>query len=92
MQKTIIRNLKSHYGSRWKCDNASVHSRVILQMILPGKTLAADCKLVYPNIENLYIDQLGQYQNILLVNPPRFKYKTLQQLKQQIEVFYSNNH
>jgi hypothetical protein len=84
MQKNLIRDLKSHYGSRWKCKNSTVHSRVILQMLCPGKTLAIDCKIVYPKIELLDVDQTGQYQNVLALNPLRFKYKTLQQIQDQI--------
>lgn len=84
MQKKLLRDLKSHYSSRWRCKENTVHARVVSSMLGPGTTLAIDCGVVYPKIENLQVDQPGQYHNVLALNSLRFKYKTLQQLQDQV--------
>jgi hypothetical protein len=84
MQKNIIRSLKSHYGDRWRCDDNSIHSQILRRMMVPGQTMALECGLVYPENLNIQVDSPGHYHNILALNPIRFKYKTLFQLKDHI--------
>jgi hypothetical protein len=55
-------------------------------MLVAGPSLALDCKLVYPKIPDLHIDQASSYNNILALNPIGFKYQTLEQLKNQLLV------
>lgn len=86
MQKSIVRSCKSHYGSRWRGTTTSIHGRVVQKMLMPGSTLALDCELVYPEIPDLHTARVGNYNNILALNPIEFKYRTLEQLKNQLLV------
>ena len=76
--------MKSHYGSRWRNADDSLHGRALLRMIKRGPSLAVECKLPYPSIHDLSVDRPGQYENILSLNAVKSKYKTLDQLKDQV--------
>ena len=96
MQKNLVRNLKSHYGYRWqilrhnqknKNKIGSIHDAVVKQYLLPGTTLAIDyIGYQYQDIiPDLYVDQLGMYDNIIMLNSIELKYKTLDELVYQIQ-------
>jgi hypothetical protein len=80
MQKNQIRSLKSHYGDRWRNTIPSLHDRVILKMLIPGTSLGFDCVANVSIIPNLKISDNGMFNNIIAMNLPNFKYKTLDQL------------
>lgn len=84
MQKTQIRILKTHYGDRWRRTVPSLHEKFVLSMLQPGTSVAFDCVTV--PAPNLTIDQSGRYNNVLALNLPRFKYKTLYQLSKQVQL------
>jgi uncharacterized protein YukE len=83
MQKSQVRLLKKHYGVRWRSTTPDLHEKYVLQMLVPGTSLAFDCVTV--PAPDLAINQLGSYNNVLALNLPRFKYKTLEELANQIK-------
>jgi len=80
MQKDKIRLLKVHYGNRWRNRDLTLHDRVILKMLIPGTSLGFDCMARPDIVPNLKISAEGKYNNVLALNLPVFKYKTLDQL------------
>lgn len=84
MQKSKVRRLKTHYGSRWRSNSIGIHQKAVAKMLVPGSCLTFDC--VLQGIPNLVVDQPGVYHNVLALNLPVFKYKTLDQLKEQIKL------
>jgi hypothetical protein len=84
MQKDLIRNLKNHYGPRWRCNESDVYSQAILSMLLPGNTLILECDRSYPQRLNLSTSKSGPYHNVLALNPMQFKYQTLNQLSKNL--------
>jgi hypothetical protein len=96
MQKSLVRELKSHYGYRWQILRhnqknidkiGSVHDAALKNYLVPGSTLAIDYigNQYRDIVPDLYIDQPGVYDNLLLLNSIRFKYKSLDEIAQQIQ-------
>lgn len=82
MQKSQVRLLKTHYGSRWRSDHPSLHEKAVARMLVPGSCLTFDC--VLQGIPNMIVDKPGRYNNVLALNLPAFKYKTLDQLLSKV--------
>ena len=82
MQKSQVRQLKTHYGDRWRGSSQSLHEKAIMRMLSPGTSLTFDCASV--SIPDLVIDQPGRYNNVLALNLIKFKYKTLSELADQV--------
>jgi hypothetical protein len=82
MQKSKIRQLKTHYGDRWRGSSQSLHEKAVLRMLLPGTSLTFDCASMC--VPNLVVDQPGRYNNVLALNLLKSKYKTLQELADQV--------
>jgi hypothetical protein len=90
MDKTSIRLLKAHYGTRWAAAKYNkrntdkvllIEDKVILSYLLPGKTLAFNCiGSIYNGIMPVDVSVQGTYTNLLLINNVEFKYKTPEEL------------
>jgi hypothetical protein len=90
MTKTQIRQLKSHYGSRWRVyrHNQKHHDKklfleekFVVDNVLPGPVLAKDCLgEIYQHVLNVQTQCQGLTKTILLINNPEFKYKTVNEL------------
>ena len=96
MQKTLVRSLKSHYGYRWvilrhnqkHADKiGSIHDAVIKKYLVAGSTLAIDYigHQYQTVIPDLSVDQPGMYDNLLMVNPIKLKYKSLDEIAVEIQ-------
>lgn len=82
MQKTKIRQFKTHYGDRWRSSSPSLHEKAVMSMLLPGCSLTFECANM--SVPNLVLDQPGCYNNVIALNLLKFKYKTLQELADQV--------
>jgi len=98
MTKTQIRTLKSHYLSRWavmrhnqKHDQKVllITDQFVLKNLLPGSTLCYDClgemyQGIIPNLSTTTNTKI--YNNLVLINNIEFKYKTLDQIAEYINL------
>jgi hypothetical protein len=96
MNKSKIRELKSHYQERWAVlrHNQKNQQKILLtsdlfviKNLLPGSTLCYNClgdvyQTIIPNLSTA-ID--GKYNNLVLINNVEFKYKTLDEISKYIE-------
>ena len=96
MQKNLVRKLKSHYGYRWQILRhnqkntgkiGSIYDAVLKKYLVPGTTLAIDyIGYQYQDIiPNLYVDQPGMYDNLLMLNSMSLKYRSLDEIADQIQ-------
>jgi hypothetical protein len=95
MFKKDLRDVINNYGYRWsllKHNRSSddkvitVHDAAIIKMLAAGSTLALDC-IGYQYLDiipRLSVDTAGVYNNILAMNALRFRYQTLDEIKNQI--------
>jgi len=99
MNKTSIRELKSHYGARWtelrhyQKTNEHVlclENQFVIKETLPGPVLAINCLgEVYQGILDVDLAPTRQYNTLLLINNIEFKYCTVESLVALIKQ-YSN--
>jgi len=96
MNKSKIRELKSHYQERWAVlrHNQKNQQKILLtsdlfviKNLLPGSTLCYNClgdvyQTIIPNLSTA-ID--SKYNNLVLINNVEFKYKTLDEISKYIE-------
>jgi hypothetical protein len=96
MQKNLVRKLKNHYGYRWQILRhnqkntdkiGSVHDAVLTKYLVPGTTLAIDyIGYQYQDIvPNLSVDRPGVYDNLLMLNSMTLKYRSLDEIADQIQ-------
>lgn len=92
MQKKLIKWTKIHYGYRWTImrynqkhneKHGSLHDAIIMKYLVPGTTLTFDCigHQYQGLIPNLSVDQEGIYDNILMLNTMKLKYRSLEELQ-----------
>jgi hypothetical protein len=97
MNKTQVRNLKNHYGSRWTAYRHNqknqdkillLEDRFVVSNCLPGAILAVDCLgEVYQIILDVDTVSTGRkYNTILMLNNIKFKYLTLPALVELINL------
>lgn len=97
MQKNLVRKLKSHYGYRWQILRhnqknidkiGSIHDAMLKKYLVPGTTLNIDyIGYQYQDIiPNLYVDQPGVYDNLLMLNSIKLKYRSLDEIADQIQI------
>lgn len=96
MNKSKIRELKSHYQERWAVlrHNQKNQQKILLMSdlfviknLLPGSTLCYNClgEVYQTIIPNLSTATDGKYNNLVLINNVEFKYKTLDEIGEYIE-------
>lgn len=96
MDKQQVRNLKSHYLSRWALYDHNRKSsdkylllldRFVLSNILSGRTLCYEClgeiyQDILPDLETQATQQ--KYDNLVLINNLAFKYRSITDLCQYV--------
>lgn len=97
MNKSAIRQLKSHYLDRWAVMRHNVRNQnkilliedaYVMRKLLPGRTLILNClgEMFNELISELTVDQPnGLYQNIVMINNLEFKYLNPDELYDKIK-------
>lgn len=100
MNKTKVRQYKSHFGARWtefkhnRKNNAKIlllENKFVLSNLNPGTTVAIDCLgETFKDIINVdTVPVRKSYDNVLLINNFSFKYKTVDELVNML-AYYAN--
>ena len=95
MRKAEVRNLKSHYQSRWavlrhnqksKSKMLLLNDAFVLKNLQPGNTLCYNClgEMYKDIIDDLSVDE-ATCDNLVLINNLAFKYKTVTELSAYIQ-------
>lgn len=93
MNKNKLRFFKAHFGVRWTAFRHNrkhpdkvmpLEEKIITQNFLPGTVLAHNCLGELYQVMFDVTTDLKPCSTIALVNPPEFKYQTIDQIVQQI--------
>lgn len=102
MTKNQIRDLKSHYQSRWSIFRHNnkqqeklllLEDQFVLKNLLPGKTLCYNClgELYQDIVEQLSVCPGQKVNNLVLINNIELKYKTVDQINAWLTIMAQEN-
>lgn len=90
MNKTQIRQLKSHYGARWRVYRHNqkhsvkqllLEEKFVVDNVLPGPVFAKNCLgEIYQHVLDIQTQYQCPTNTVLLINNLEFKYKTVNEL------------